>query len=337
MDDNLFFYKRHSIMSVSTGSSNPTAPTTLLECAYFFLISGKMGSGKDYTGQWILQNIKLYPSLARQNVQVLSLADFFKIRAIVFHKLPRETVYGQKTPESRKFLQEEGTEKGRKVVGESVWVDHLYQAVRNGLDRGTRVFIITDIRFPNEVAWVRQLVLPDYKIIHRVVRMVAPLRTLKRYQEEQLSMEQRLHPSETALDEGTLNWSFDMTIPNDPQDSSQVGLRLRDLLDSVAEERRRYVQSLVHAVKIWNVPFNTTLREVQDMSEALCMELQHNPTVAHVVRGCGRDLCLVSWPQSPRLMCQLVLQNPGFVSGVDQKKDLDAYVLEWFHKDVVLM
>lgn len=58
----------------------------------------------------------------------------------------------KKEPDVRRLLQRFGTEVGREMMGEDVWVD---MALR-GVAPGDRV-AITDVRFPNEAAAVRRL------------------------------------------------------------------------------------------------------------------------------------------------------------------------------------
>jgi len=60
-------------------------------------------------------------------------------------------IYGYETakelfPEVRRFLQVLGTEGGRGVLGENVWVDALTES----LEDRTGPFVATDVRFPNE-------------------------------------------------------------------------------------------------------------------------------------------------------------------------------------------
>lgn len=52
-------------------------------------------------------------------------------------------------PEIRRLLQVFGTEVGREVFGETVWVDMLEQRVESILAEG-RDIVVTDVRFPNE-------------------------------------------------------------------------------------------------------------------------------------------------------------------------------------------
>jgi hypothetical protein len=52
--------------------------------------------------------------------------------------------------EVRGLLQRMGTEAGRKVHGENVWIDALFRTVEPG-----QGVVITDVRFPNEAAEIR--------------------------------------------------------------------------------------------------------------------------------------------------------------------------------------
>lgn len=89
-------------------------------------------------------------------------------------------------PEVRALLQRCGTEAGRKVLGENVWVDAVLR------DLPEKV-VIPDVRFPNEAQAIKErggrvfrITRPDYGPVND-------------------------HPSETAL----AHWQFDRHIVND--------------------------------------------------------------------------------------------------------------------------
>jgi hypothetical protein len=63
-------------------------------------------------------------------------------------------VEAKKHPEIRRMLQVKGTESGRKMFGENVWVDKMLDTVRKHLDSGKNV-AVTGIRFPNEAQAIR--------------------------------------------------------------------------------------------------------------------------------------------------------------------------------------
>jgi hypothetical protein len=101
--------------------------------------------------------------------------------------------------EIRTLLQKMGTEVGRNLLGENVWVD----TALNGLDPNGK-YVVTDCRFPNEAAAIRD----RGGIVIRVARA-----GVKRAND---------HPSETSLD----NYDFDDILVNDgPLDWFQTAVR----------------------------------------------------------------------------------------------------------------
>lgn len=109
----------------------------------------------------------------------------------------KETDFG---PEIRRLLQRFGTEAGRNVLGDNIWV----QAVLNSLDPSKK-YVATDCRFANEATAVDQ--------VWRVTRPgVEPAND---------------HVSEIGLD----NWPFDRIVYNDGS--------LFDLREKVIEGARR--------------------------------------------------------------------------------------------------
>lgn len=57
-------------------------------------------------------------------------------------------------PEVRRLMQVFGTEVGRQILGENVWVDLLAKKYRDIAASSSR-YVITDCRFPNEVNFVK--------------------------------------------------------------------------------------------------------------------------------------------------------------------------------------
>jgi len=58
-------------------------------------------------------------------------------------------------PEIRQLLQRFGTEVGRELYGESFWVDRVLNQIKEGQPNDN--YVITDVRFPNELAAVRDI------------------------------------------------------------------------------------------------------------------------------------------------------------------------------------
>lgn len=92
-------------------------------------------------------------------------------------------------PEVRQLLQRVGTEGGRDILGENVWVD----GTLSGVDVHADNWVVTDVRFPNEAAAIKG----RGGFVWRVERPGTEA--------------VNAHSSETALDE----YPFDAVIRND--------------------------------------------------------------------------------------------------------------------------
>lgn len=157
-------------------------------------LSGKAGTGKNFLAQQILAPVGFLEC---------ALADELKIRGIVVGVGSYEDLFHRKPPTIRQWMQEEGTERGRDVFGEDCWVNALMARLTRVKETwGCERFVITDVRFPNEV-----------RAIQRrggwVLRVDAPERAAA----SPLETEARQHVSETALDDFQ---DFDGWVYNDP-------------------------------------------------------------------------------------------------------------------------
>jgi hypothetical protein len=118
-------------------------------------LHGPAGSGKSTIARHLVERRGFVP---------VSLADYFKIPSVVHDGLSLVQVFGpvEKTAETRRFLQERGTERGRMVWGEDVWCKHLgahlYKLARMGVQR----VVVDDVRFENEVKYLHGFQLPGY-------------------------------------------------------------------------------------------------------------------------------------------------------------------------------
>lgn len=175
-------------------------------------ISGKAGSGKDYLANTYLRPLGFRP---------IALADQIKALAVGRGHCTYQEAWHTKPPEVRKLLQQLGTELGRNTFHENVWVDTLGAWLELfGEKWGEERFVVTDVRFPNEVEGIQ-------KLGGFVVRMWAPDRVADNGMPDAL----RLHPSETALD------AFDPLV--DPQGNPYYDLGLNDrFFDAVIDNRR---------------------------------------------------------------------------------------------------
>lgn len=124
----------------------------------------------------------------------------------------------KKVAEVRRLLQVMGTEAGRQILGDNVWVD----AVMNKITAAQNV-VITDCRFPNEAQAVRAA--GGYVV--RIQRPgVAAINA---------------HASETSLDE----WGFDYTVEN-KGDMEELRLKAKDLVRGLES----FSDSLVPSVRL---------------------------------------------------------------------------------------
>lgn len=122
----------------------------------------------------------------------------------------------KKNPEVRRTLQRLGTEAGRQVLGDDVWVNAVFSKFTKEDD-----VVLTDVRFPNEASRVKAE--GGYVIRIRRPDVVAI----------------NSHPSEVSLDE----WPFDFLVVNDSS------------LDALEERAGKLVQELsMHHHRTNNLP-----------------------------------------------------------------------------------
>lgn len=112
----------------------------------------------------------------------------------------KDTLYA---PQIRAYLQRLGTECGRELLGENIWV--------NATLRGYDDIVVTDVRFPNEAQAIEDR---DGRVVRIVRPGVGPANE---------------HVSETAMDD----WDCYVTINND----GTIEDLHRSILDLVAYER----------------------------------------------------------------------------------------------------
>jgi hypothetical protein len=180
--------------------------------------SGKIGSGKDYIAKNIFLNMLRLKNIITKEEKPLFLAfaDFLKTLCALKHNLSYDDVYGDKTSETRKLLQETGDEL-RKKYSENFFVDAMKLEIEKHKRKSdVRVIILTDVRFPEEVKMIK-----EYN--GKIFRIVSPERTRQKLLDEvknkdekdEITKKHSTHRSETLLD----NYDFDLVIYNDPKDN----------------------------------------------------------------------------------------------------------------------
>lgn len=176
--------------------------------------SGKMGTGKNYIAEKVFS-----PLLPKKNTIVMAFADHFKVDACAKLRLDYDKVFGEKDDETREKLQKMGTEEGRAKYGKNIWIDVMDTWIRVHQERGIERVIITDVRFLNEVEYVKSKG-------GKVFRIHAPKRNLERLSREAMGDAERIdalkkHVSETELDSYD---DFDYIILNDPEYNAEEQL-----------------------------------------------------------------------------------------------------------------
>jgi phosphomevalonate kinase len=172
-------------------------------------ITGKMGSGKDYiTTKYIIPFIE--NKLNKKCIQ-FSFADQLKINTMTKNNIKFNDMFYKKTNLTRTMLQKEGTENGRNVYGEDVWIKYFSNWVKLFEMRNFDFVITSDVRFKNELKYIK-----DNKGI--IIKIIAPERTVKRLIEETNGNKEsynkiKNHISECDLD-NIKDDEFDLIINN---------------------------------------------------------------------------------------------------------------------------
>ena len=166
---------------------------------------GHQGVGKNYISEKILPTI-----LSKKNYVVLAFADHFKIDCISKHNADYNKVFGEKDFETRRLLQLCGTEEGRNKYGFDIWVKTMLNWVKVLSSRGVERFIISDVRFENEIEWIKSLG-------GIIIKIEAPERYKQRLINETNGDEEKMkeimnHYSEINIDKIK---NYDILIHND--------------------------------------------------------------------------------------------------------------------------
>jgi hypothetical protein len=166
--------------------------------------SGNAGTGKDF----LAMNLFTKMLTDNNNFIILSFADHFKIDAIVKEGFEREKVYGRKDKITRQALQRKGTEEGRDIYGDDIWVKILYEKIVQYSKRGIEYFFITDCRFPNEKKFV-------HKMGGYVIKINAPDRNNNAMiSEGEIGHDISAHRSEQFIEQNDYDYVIDNSISN---------------------------------------------------------------------------------------------------------------------------
>lgn len=156
--------------------------------------SGKMGSGKDYIAKEVVGKY-----LRTQGIQYIHMAfgDVIKVKLMATMETSYESLYVKKTVESRRLLQTVSMESRK--TDDKIWIKYLDAWIKVYGTRGIDVILISDVRFPIEYEYIKEKG-------GLVFRIIAPMRTLKKMNEETNNNDEEIkkikeHISEIALDD----------------------------------------------------------------------------------------------------------------------------------------
>lgn len=118
-----------------------------------FGVCGKLGSGKDFFATHVILD-----SLREKGESCLhlNLADQIKTNVMTKQNISYDDVYHTKTKDTRRLLQSEGTENGRNLFGNDIWIKYFDNWKNVFMSRGISHIICTDIRFKNELAYFKE-------------------------------------------------------------------------------------------------------------------------------------------------------------------------------------
>lgn len=109
-------------------------------------LTGKAGVGKDFLAREILRPAGYLK---------VAFATALKMDVMAHHGFTFDEVFFEKPPHVRKALQEYGVAK--RAAAPDYWLARLDRTLQQlHRDAGVEKFVITDVRFPNEVDFVRE-------------------------------------------------------------------------------------------------------------------------------------------------------------------------------------
>ena len=176
-------------------------------------IIGKKGHGKDSVGDVFIEGL---------NYRRVAFADRIKEMVHVGLDIPREVLWGPASVKEmihprwgvsvRHMLQTLGTEWGRRLIHTDIWIKLALETDIPRIEKaeGEQKWIVTDVRFPNEVQLLREHGFTLVKVVRPGYDARIAEQAKKEGWEERL-MEERAHASEALVD----GLEYDMSIVND--------------------------------------------------------------------------------------------------------------------------
>lgn len=191
-------------------------------------MAGHAGAGKDVAARYLVSRYGFVQAAYADPIRDMAALLFEQIGvpdAYLRHRAMKERPLPELGFSPRALMQVLGTEVGRSLSAD-LWVRHL--ELRLGLQpHGGPVhdrIVISDVRFPNEVAWLRAKG-------GKVVRLTRP----------QAQGQARAHVSETALADMTPDYD----VLNDSATEWSLQMRLDRICDDLGAEERPALRGIV--------------------------------------------------------------------------------------------
>lgn len=199
---------------------------SLFKNVEIFGFSGKLGTGKNFIAEKVFSSM-----MPQKQTVVMSFADQIKVSGIVQHGLDRYKCFVEKDDHTRRTLQRIGTEEGRNVYGEDIWIRYTLEWMMVYANRGAKRIIITDVRFKNEFDFIKSL----GGTMIRVNALKRNRAALEREASKNNVDIERIasHQSETDLDDGR---EFDFKIENNPEHNAFI--QVRDMVKKIHENKK---------------------------------------------------------------------------------------------------
>lgn len=181
---------------------------------------GKMGTGKNYIAEEVFIKY-LHPT----NTMFVAFADQLKVLCATECGVAIEDLLGNKTAQNRNLLQTKGTEV--RARSPDIWIRYLDAFIRLHASRNIKRFIITDIRYHNELKWVKS-------VGGTVFGIMAPNRNYSRIMHEakgdpDIADNIRSHQSEVEFDQIVVDCDF--IIYNDLDESDTLTRQITHIVN----------------------------------------------------------------------------------------------------------
>ena len=191
-------------------------------------MAGHAGAGKDVAARYLVSRYGFVQAAFADPIRdmaALLLEQIGVPDAYLRHRAMKERPLPELGFSPRALMQVLGTEVGRSLSAD-LWVRHLELSLGlqpNGGPVHDRI-VVSDVRFPNEVAWVRAKG-------GKVVRLTRP----------QAQGQARAHVSETALADMTPDYD----VLNDSATEWSLQMRLDRICDDLGAEERPALRGIV--------------------------------------------------------------------------------------------